>query len=310
MSQSFPKIPNPYDVLAKHHLRAKKSLGQNFLTDAMMPYRIAIAGGATETQNVFEIGSGLGTLTHALAYRAQKVLAIEYDPELYPIAQAELQYASNTSIIHQDVRDVNWAEIAKELGEDFLIYGNIPYYLSSFIILSVLGGIPHWKRACFLVQLEFAERICAAPGENGCGVLSAFTHLLTYPTLMFEVDAKSFTPAPKIQSAVLVLERRDQPAFDVGQMVFFKRVVRTLFSQRRKMARKVLQSLVPTAEELLIKSGLDPQKRGEKYTLEELARLSRFYGEWLQAQGPNSITDLQQIDQNEFSLSEIEDIDS
>jgi 16S rRNA (adenine1518-N6/adenine1519-N6)-dimethyltransferase len=304
---SYPKIPNPYDVLAKHKLRAKKSLGQNFLTDASMPYRIAAAGGANENSAVFEIGAGLGTLTHALAQRAVKVLAIEYDDELHPIAQDELRYAPHVDIIKQDVRAVQWRQVEEQLGKDFLIYGNIPYYLSSFIILSLLNGIPHWKRACFLVQLEFAERICAKPGEPACGVLSAFTHLLTYPTLMFQVGAHCFTPPPKIESAVLVLERRDEPAFDVGQLSHFKSIVRTLFSQRRKMSRKVLQSLVPEAEDLLVQAGLDPQKRGEKFTLEELARLSRVYGEYLASK---NLISQPSVNQNEFLLSEIEDIES
>jgi 16S rRNA (adenine1518-N6/adenine1519-N6)-dimethyltransferase len=303
---SYPKIPNPYDVLAKHKLRAKKSLGQNFLTDGSMPYRIAAAGGANENSSIFEIGAGLGTLTHALAQRSKKVLAIEYDDELYPIAQDELKYASQVEIIKQDVRAVKWNEVEEQLGKDFLIYGNIPYYLSSFIILSLLNGIPHWKRACFLVQLEFAQRICAKPGEADCGILSAFTHLLTYPSLMFQVGAHCFTPPPKIESAVLVLERRDMPAFDVGQLSHFRTIVRTLFSQRRKMSRKVLQSLLPEAEELLVKSGLDPQKRGEKYSLEELARLSKNYGEYLALKNPSSQPS---INQNEFTFSETEDID-
>lgn len=269
------QIPNPYHVLRAHGLKAKKALGQNFLTDMSVVERIAESGGISPDSAVFEIGAGCGTLTHALAARAQKVLALEYDDDLMGILEAELSYASHVTLRHGDIRALDWAALSDELGAPLTVYGNLPYYLSSEILLALLEGELRWTRACFLVQLEFAQRVCAPPGARQAGAISALTHLLTYPTVLFQVPAEAFTPAPKVESAVIVLERRDQPAFDVGDARSFRAVVRALFAQRRKMARRSLKSLSPDPEALLSACGLDPTTRGERFSLEQLAALTR-----------------------------------
>lgn len=271
------QIPNPYHVLRAHGLKAKKSLGQNFLTDMNVVERIAESGGITSDSVVFEIGAGCGTLTHALAARAQRVLALEYDDDLIGILKDELQYAPHVSLRHGDVRHLDWKALSEELGTPLTVYGNLPYYLSSEILLSLLQGELLWTRACFLVQLEFAQRICAAPGTRQAGSISALTHLLTYPTILFQVPATAFTPAPKVESAVIVLERRTQPAFDVGNAKSFRSIVRALFAQRRKMARRSLKSVIQDPEFILNQCGLDPSMRGERFTLEQLASLSRTW---------------------------------
>jgi 16S rRNA (adenine1518-N6/adenine1519-N6)-dimethyltransferase len=268
-------LPNPYQVLRDHGLRAKKSLGQNFLVDPNIPPQIASSGGLRHGDVVFEIGAGCGTLTHCLGDLATQVIAIEYDEDLAPIAQAELAYASHVDVRHQDVRDLNWSKVADEVGQPLVIYGNLPYYLSSEILLSLLANPTSWKRACFLVQLEFAQRVCATPGNRKAGSISALTHLLTYPSMLFEVPPSAFSPPPKVTSAVMVLERRDGWAEDVGDLKTFRRVVRALFAQRRKMARSALRGICEHSEELLTSLGLTPTTRGERFTLAELARISR-----------------------------------
>ena len=271
------QIPNPYHVLRAHGLKAKKALGQNFLTDLSVVERIAESGGLTSDSVVFEIGAGCGTLTHALAARAGRVLALEYDDDLIAILESELSYAEHVTLRHGDVRALDWGALSTELGEALTVYGNLPYYLSSEILLALLEGELQWTRACFLVQLEFAQRICALPGSRKAGSISALTHLLTYPTVLFQVPAEAFTPAPKVESAVIVLERRARPAFDVGDSRSFRAVVRALFAQRRKMARRSLKPLCPDPEALLQACDLDPTMRGERFNLEQLAALSRAW---------------------------------
>ena len=267
-------LPNPYHVLRAHGLRAKKALGQNFLVDQNIPPQIARSGGLKTGDIVFEIGAGCGTLTHCLADLARRVIALEYDEDLAPIAQAELSYADHVEVREGDVRRVNWEETAQQEGQDLVIFGNLPYYLSSEILLSLLKA-KGWKRACFLVQLEFAQRVCARPGERKAGSISALTHLLTYPSLLFEVSPTAFSPPPKVTSAVMVLERREEVAVDVGEVGVFRQVVRALFAQRRKMARSSLKSVHAEAGLILEKLGLDPTTRGERFDLDQLASISR-----------------------------------
>lgn len=268
------ELPNPYQVLRAHGLRAKKALGQNFLTDPNIPPQIARSGGLRKGDIVFEIGAGCGTLTHCLADLAARVIALEFDEELAPIAEAELSYAAHVEVRRGDVRSVRWPEVTEEVGQPIVIYGNLPYYLSSEILISLLTEPQSWRRACFLVQLEFAQRVCAAPGDRKAGSISAITHLLTYPSLLFEVPPSAFSPPPKVTSAVMVLERRESPAVEVGDMEIFRQVVRALFSQRRKMARSSLKSIISDPEDLLTRLQLDPETRGERFTLEELAAIS------------------------------------
>lgn len=267
-------MTDPRTLLQAHGLHARKWLGQHFLVDPALPEVIALTGGAGPTDAVFEIGAGTGVLTRALAPRVQRLIALEHDRDLVPILRAQLAGFAHVSVQEGDVRAVDWAEVAAELGQDPVVYGNIPYNLSSPIVIGLLES-PHWRRACFLLQKEFAERITAPPGTRLCGTLSAGVSLLTWATLEFTVPPTAFLPPPKVDSAVVVLERRPHPAEEVGDLGTFRQVVRALFAQRRKMARGALKALVAEPERLLAAAGLDGTRRGETYTLAELAALSR-----------------------------------
>ncbi len=267
-------IRDPRVLLKAHGLWSKKHLGQNFLVDEQLPQRIAAAGGAKAQDTLFEIGAGLGTLTHALAETGNRVIALEYDQELLPILRAELFYAKNVEIRQGNVLDLDWSALAKELGP-LTIYGNLPYHLSSPILGALLEHRQAWERICLLVQREFAERVAAIPGSGRrCGVLSALSSLWSYPSLLFQVPPDAFFPSPKVHSAVLILERRERPAVEVGDEQIFHQILKALFAQRRKMARKALRSFSPQAEVLLERAALDPRRRGETFNLEELGRLS------------------------------------
>ncbi len=266
---------DPRTVLKEHGLWAKKRFGQNFLVDPAIPARIAAAGGAGPTDVAFEIGPGCGTLTAALAPLAGRVIALEHDRDLVPIARAELADQPHVEIREGNVLDVDWVALTQELGQPPVVYGNVPYHLSTPIVLGLLAARGSWRRACLLLQLEFAERLASPPGTRACGTLSAHVALWTVPTLAFHVSSSSFFPRPKVESAVLVLEPLAEPAADVGDEATFRRVVKALFSQRRKMARKALKPLCENTSQVLEAAGLDPTRRGETFTIEELAALTR-----------------------------------
>ena len=266
---------DPRDVLKGHGLWTKKHFGQNFLIDAAIPDRIASSGGASKADAVFEIGAGCATLTRALAPISGQLIALEHDRDLVPVAQAEMAWADNVEVREGNVLDVSWAAIAEEMGQPLVIYGNLPYHLSTKIVLGLLAELDSWKRGCFMLQKEFAARLCAAPGTRASSALSVQAALWTWSTMLFDVGSHSFHPAPKVDSAVMVIERRPEPAADVGDPRSFRNVVRALFAQRRKMARRALKSIVQDSDALLKEAGLDGTRRGESFNLNEIAALSR-----------------------------------
>ena len=174
-----------------------------------------------------------------------------------------------------NVLDVDWNQIASEVGKPIVIYGNLPYHLSSKIILSVLSQPKAWTRACFMVQKEFAQRLIAPVGTRASSALSAQAALRSVMSHAFDVPPHAFHPAPKVDSSVFVMECLEEPRVEVGSQKAFRNIVRALFAQRRKMARKALKSVTSDAQSLLEQAGLDGTRRGETFTLEEIASLSR-----------------------------------
>ncbi|MGC6416103.1 MAG: 16S rRNA (adenine(1518)-N(6)/adenine(1519)-N(6))-dimethyltransferase RsmA [Bradymonadia bacterium] len=266
---------DPRAVLKAHGLWTKKRFGQNFLVMPEIPDRIVRAGGILDGDVVFEIGAGCGTLTRALASQATRLIALEYDRDLVPVARAELAWANHAEVREGNVLDMNWESLKSELGQAPLIYGNLPYHLSSKIILSLIAQPSAWKRACFMLQKEFAQRLYARVGSRESSALTAQCALWSTTTHAFDVPAHCFHPAPKVESSVITMERLEQPSVDVRDPAVFRSVVRALFAQRRKMARKALKSITDSVDELLERAELDGKRRGETFTLEELAQLSR-----------------------------------
>ncbi len=266
---------DPRDVLKAHGLWTKKQFGQNFLIQAQIPERIAMVGGARSEDTVFEIGAGCGTLTRSLAPRCGRLIALEYDRDLVGVARSELAWADHVEVRSGNVLDVDWNEVAADAGTPIIIYGNLPYHLSSKIILSVLAQPNAWTRACFMVQKEFADRLAAPVGTRASSALSAQAALWAVTSHAFDVPPQAFHPAPKVESSVIVMERRDAPPVDVGSNRSFRIIVRALFAQRRKMARKALKPVCDDVASLLSDAELDGTRRGETFTLEEIAALSR-----------------------------------
>ena len=266
---------DPRDVLREHGLWTKKKFGQNFLTSPTVPEKIARVGGARPEDGIFEIGAGCGTLTRALAARASKVIALEYDRDLVPVARSELAGSPHVEIRQGNVLDIDWDLVCHEFERPPIIYGNLPYHLSSKIILGLLAKPHAWQRACFMLQKEFADRLSARVGSRQSSALSVQVAVWAITTHAFDVPSHAFHPAPKVDSSVIVMERLQEPVVDVDNHHALRVVVRALFAQRRKMARKSLKPISHDVEGLLRLAGLDGTRRGETFDLEEVAALSR-----------------------------------
>jgi 16S rRNA (adenine1518-N6/adenine1519-N6)-dimethyltransferase len=267
---------DPRAVLQAHGMWTKKHLGQNFLVDPTVPDQIVTAGGVRADDVVFEIGAGVGTLTRALIGRAAQITALEFDREIVPVLRAETLWSDAVTVRSGNVLDINWAEEAEAAGQPLMIYGNVPYNISSAIVAGLLEAPPNsWRRACLLLQREFAERVAATMGTRKAGTLSALASLWSHASIALHVPRTAFHPAPRVESAVLVLERRAEPAVEVGSPETYRKVVRALFAQRRKMARKALKPIAANTEALLAAAGVDGTRRGETFNLEELGRLAK-----------------------------------
>ena len=266
------------DRIRESNLRYKQSLGQNFLYDDHLLAELTEAAGVSKTEDVLEIGPGCGSLTKHLCERANRVLAVELDERLIPLLQAFLADYPNLSVAQGDVMALNLREVTKDLQTPFAVVANIPYYITTPLIrLLLTGGLPV-SRLALMVQQEVADKILAAPGEEAWGPLSVLCRFLCEPRLALKVPAEMFTPPPKVDSAFVVLPLREKPAVEVKDRELFFRVANAAFAMRRKT---MLNNLCATfradraqALEWMNAAGLDEKIRGERLTLEELARLA------------------------------------
>ncbi len=248
---------------------AKKRLGQNFLFDPSILGRIISVASLSTDDTVVEIGPGHGRLTAMLAARAKKVVAIELDYELHERLVKELSGFTNVELVHADALKYPY----ETLG-DFKVVANIPYYITTPIIFRLIECKKQLKSMTLMVQKEVAQRIVGAPGTKEYGVLSIMVQYYGKPTLEFIVPKGAFRPVPKVDSAVLRIELYTGPSVSVKDEKFFFRVVKTAFSQRRKMLLNSLKSIREDIKEKLILAGIDPTRRPETLGIEEFARLS------------------------------------
>ena len=266
--------------------RTKKSLGQNFLQDEEAIERIADASGAGPEDLVIEIGPGMGVLTKALAQRAGKVVAVELDDRLIPILQGEFAGQSNVEIIHQDILKADLRAIIEEaaMPGSVKIVGNLPYYITTPILLGLLEQDVPAESITVMVQKEVAERIVAGPGGKDYGVLSVSLQYYCTTQYVLDVPAESFRPKPKVDSAVVKLTLRDKserlPADKEKQ--FFDTVKRS-FSQRRKTLSNSLSGFCGAGREqtteALKKAGVDPGRRAETLSITEFVNISEAFSE-------------------------------
>lgn len=259
-------------ILKKFKLRAVKGLGQNFLIDADAVRRIVEAAELDAGDEVLEIGAGIGTLTQGLLEAGAKVTAVELDKKLPAVLKETLAGYENFRLVEGDILKVNLAEV---MPHKFKVVANLPYYITTQILLTLLERNLPVTKIVTMIQREVAERMTAAPGSKIYGALSVAVQFRSQPRIAFEVPPESFLPPPEVTSAVVVCDVR-KPPFEVDEE-FFTRVVRAAFAQRRKT---LLNSLTAAGfdKKKILASGIDPKRRAETLSLEEFARLSNLLG--------------------------------
>ena len=268
------------EVLGRHGFRFSKALGQNFLIDPRVCPRMAAESGAAECAGAIEVGPGLGVLTYELAQVAKKVMAIELDQRLFPVLGETLADCPNVELVQGDVLKLDLHALIQEKfgGQEVCVCANLPYYITSPVIMGLLeGGLP-LRSITVMVQKEAAERICAQPGQRACGAVSVSVHYHSRPQVLFGVSRGSFLPPPNVDSAVIRLDLRREPPVQVADEGWFFRVSRAAFAQRRKTAANSISASLglPKAqvEAALGAAGIPANARAEQLSLEQFAALA------------------------------------
>lgn len=268
------------DVMERHGFTFSKSLGQNFIVNPSVCPRIAQEGGAAPGVGVIEIGAGIGVLTAELARRADKVVCVEIDRRLLPILAETLAEFSNITIVNADVMKTDLAAlIAREFpGMEVVVCANLPYYITSPILMSLLEQRLPIRSITVMVQKEAAQRICAQPGTRDSGAISAAVRYYSQPRVLFPVSRGSFLPAPEVDSAVIRLDLHPTPPVAVADEATFFRVIRGAFGQRRKTVLNTLSAALELPKEetraLLEQAGVPATARAEALTLEQFAAIA------------------------------------
>ncbi len=263
-------------LLKRYGLRPNRRLGQHFLIDANVLAKVVAAAELGPLDNVLEIGPGLGTLTHELARRAGRVVAVELDRALLPVLEETLAGLDNVTVVHGDAVRVDLAALCGGTAA-WKVVANLPYGVTGPVVARLLES-GRFALLVVMVQLEVAQRMLAGPGSRDYGAFSVLVRYYAEPELVARVPATAFLPPPEVGSAVVRLRARAAPPVDADPRAFFA-VVRAAFGHRRKSLRNALQAgLAATARDagrLPREAGLDGERRGETLSLEEFAALAR-----------------------------------
>lgn len=267
------------DLLNRNGFSFSKSLGQNFLINPSVCPNIAERGGAESGVCALEIGTGVGVLTRELAKRCDRVAAVEIDERLKPVLAETLADFDNVSVVFADVMQTDLAALIADRfgGRDVVICANLPYYITSPVIMKVLESRLPVKSMTVMVQREAAERICAKPGTRECGAITYAVNYYSEPRMLFRVNRGSFMPSPNVDSAVIRMDiKRERELPEAEEKLLF-RIIRAGFSQRRKQLVNPLSaelglSKAETAS-LLEKAGLKVSARAEELTLADCLKL-------------------------------------
>lgn len=269
-------------VMQKHGVTFNKGLGQNFLVDSEVCPSMAEAAELDENTCVIEIGPGVGVLTAELAKRAGKVLSFEVDNRLLPVLKETLADFDNVEIINEDVMKANLPQIIDEKckGMDIAVCANLPYYITSPIIMLLLESRLPIKSITVMVQKEAADRLCAEVGSRDGGAVTVAVSYYADSEELFFVPRESFLPPPKVNSEVIKLTVREKPPVEVENEEFFFKLVKAAFSQRRKTAENSISAGLGVAKsevaEALAKAGLEKTVRAEKLTMQNFADIAKI----------------------------------
>ncbi len=284
MSKDIATPTRTKEIMKKYGFTFKKSLGQNFLIDPNILHNIVDHAGLTKEQGAIEIGPGIGALTEHLARASKKVVSFEIDQRLLPILEDTLSPYDNIKILQSDVLKANIGSVIEEEfagTEDVMVVANLPYYVTTPIILKFLTENLPIKGLVIMLQKEVADRIAAAPGSKNYGSLSIAIQYYTEAATVMTVPKTVFLPQPNVDSAVIKLMKRDKPAVDVKDEEFFFVITRSSFSQRRKTILNNLTSQLPEGKakkesilSALEKANIDPIRRGESLSIPEFGALA------------------------------------
>ncbi len=275
-------ITNTSEILNKYQFRMQKKYGQNFLVDTNILHKIIEAAGISKEDCVLEIGPGIGTMTQYLAEAAGRVVAVEIDKELIPILEETLASYDNITLLHADILKVDLRRLSEEYndGRPFKVVANLPYYITTPIIMELFESHIPLDSITVMVQSEVADRMQVGPGTKDYGALSLAVQYFAKPEVVAHVPASCFMPRPNVDSTVIRLTRHTKAPVEVESEAYLFAVIRASFNQRRKT---LVNGLVNAGnlgvtkkqvEEVLAQMGLPKTIRGETFTLERFAELS------------------------------------
>lgn len=284
---NMPSLGNPtgtIEILQKYNFSFQKKFGQNFLIDSNVLSGIVEGAGVTKEDVVLEIGPGIGTMTQYLAEAAKKVIAIEIDDKLIPILEDTLQEYDNVKVIHQDVLKVDLNALAEEEngGAPFKVVANLPYYITTPIIMGLFEKHVPVESITVMVQKEVADRMQVGPGTKDYGALSLAVQYYADPEVILEVSPNCFMPRPNVGSAVICLKSHEHPPVQVNNENHMFALIRAAFNQRRKTLANGLKNATDLSysreevEAALTQMELPLTVRGEALTLEQFAMLSNL----------------------------------
>lgn len=270
-------------LAAKHGFRFSKTLGQNFLTDDEVVEETAFASAENGVKYVLEVGPGFGVLTEKLSKQYEKVVAVEIDRAVLPVLEETLSDCENVTVINADVMKTDLHALIKEHfeGGPINVAANLPYYITTPVITSLLESGANIASITVMVQKEVADRLVAAPGSKDCGAITAAVAYRARAKKLFDVPPESFIPAPKVTSSVIKLEMLEAPAVKVTDEKLFFEIIKAAFAQRRKQLSNSLANAFPrftkeTVQRAIEQAGLSPDVRGEKLTLDDFAAISDY----------------------------------
>lgn len=283
--QNLTNLGTIRTIMDRFGFTFSKSLGQNFIVNPSVCPKIAELGGAESEVGVLEIGAGFGVLTNELAARAEKVVVVELDSRLLPVLSYTLSDHKNVKVINQDILKTDLpALLTEEFGEmEVVVCANLPYYITSPILMMLLESRLPVKSITVMVQKEAGERICAVMPSRACGAVTAAVRYYSEPQILFPVSRGSFYPSPNVDSMVVRLDvKKELPLEGEAEKRLF-RVVKAAFGQRRKTLVNTLSSGLKIekarAAEAIAEAGLKPTVRAEELSLDEFIRLSQILTE-------------------------------